>query len=50
VAFLQSFGMYLAKLVFYVILAVCGIFAGKKLRDNKNAKTAAQNPDTKLNE
>ncbi len=49
-AFLQSFIMYLVKLVFYVILAVCGVFAGKKLRENKNAKTAAQNPDTNGNE
>ncbi len=46
-AFLQSFVMYLVKLVFYVILAVCGIFAGKKLRENKNAKTVTQIPDTK---
>ena len=37
-------------LTWAVILAVCGVFAGKKLRENKNAKTAAQNPDTNGNE
>lgn len=39
VAFVSTLLGYLGKLVFYVILAVCGVFAGKKLRDSKNAKT-----------
>ena len=38
-AFLTSLLQYLAKFIFYAILAVCGIFAGKKLRDRKDAKT-----------
>ncbi len=38
-AFVSTLLGYLGKLVFYVILAVCGVFAGKKLRDSKNAKT-----------
>lgn len=46
-AFLSSFLGYLAKAVFYVILAACGIFAGKKLRDRKDAKTALEQADVK---
>lgn len=38
-AFLSSLLGYLGKMVLYVILAVCGIFAGKKLRERKDAKT-----------
>ena len=38
-AFLSSLLGYLGKMVLYVILAVCGIFAGKKLRERKEAKT-----------
>lgn len=49
-AFLNSFLMYLAKFIFYLILAICGIFAGKKLRDRKDAKTAMEHPDTKIKE
>ena len=49
-AFLNSLIMYLGKFVFYVILAICGIFAGKKLRDRKDAKAAMENPDTKIKE
>ena len=49
-AFLNSFIMYLGKFVFYVILAICGIFAGKKIRDSKDAKMAQENPDKKINE
>ena len=30
---------YALKVVFYAVLAVCGIFAGKKLRERKDAKT-----------
>lgn len=46
-AFLSSFLGYLAKVVFYLVLAVCGIFAGKKLRDRKDAKTALERADVK---
>lgn len=46
-AFLSSFFVYLCKAVFYLILAVCGIFAGKKLRDRKDAKTALEQADVK---
>lgn len=49
-AFLASFGSYLAKLIFYVILAGCGIFVGKKLRDRKDAKTALENSDAEIKE
>lgn len=38
-AFLSSLFGYLAKMILYVVLAVCGVFAGKKLRDRKDAKT-----------
>jgi hypothetical protein len=38
-AFLTSLLGYLGKLVLYVILAVLGVFAGKKLRDRKDAQT-----------
>lgn len=38
-AFLVSFMQYVVKFIFYVILAGCGIFIGKKLRDRKDAKT-----------
>lgn len=41
-AFLTSLLGYLGKLVFYVILAVLGVFAGKKLRERKDAKTALE--------
>lgn len=38
-AFLSSLLVYLCKMVLYVVLAVCGIFAGKKLRERKDGKT-----------
>ena len=38
-AFLSSLAQYALKVVFYAVLAVCGIFAGKKLRGRKDAKT-----------
>ena len=38
-AFLASVLQYLGKFILYAVLAVCGIFAGKKLRDRKDAKT-----------
>jgi hypothetical protein len=38
-AFITSLLGYLGKLVFYVILAVLGVFTGKKLRERKDAKT-----------
>lgn len=49
-AFLASFGTYLVKFIFYAILAVCGIFVGKKLRDRKDAKTALENSDAEIKE
>ena len=48
-AFLTSLLGYLAKFVLYAVLAACGIFAGKKLRDRKDAKTALENSDAKKN-
>lgn len=44
-AFLSSFAGYLGKLVFYLALAACGIFAGKKLRDRKDAQEALKRTD-----
>lgn len=38
-AFISSFIGYLVKFIAYAAIAVCGIFAGKKLRDRKDAKT-----------
>ena len=49
-AFLASFFGYLGKLALYVVLAVCGIFVGKKLRDRKDAKTALEESDAKTND
>lgn len=49
-AFLSSICIYLVKFIFYVILAVCGIFAGKKLRERKDAKTALENSDAEIKE
>lgn len=49
-AFLTSLFGYLGKMVLYVILAVLGIFAGKKLRDRKDAKAALEDSDAKIKE
>ena len=36
--FLREFGLF----IFYIIIAVCGVFAGKALKDRKLAKKAAE--------
>lgn len=38
-AFLQSFWQYICTMIFLAVIAGLGIFAGKKLRDRKDAKT-----------
>ena len=40
-AFFSSLIGYLFKMVIIGAVAFCGILLGKKLRDNKDAKTAA---------
>ncbi|MFR8867102.1 MAG: hypothetical protein ACLVG0_03780 [Lachnospiraceae bacterium] len=40
-AFLVSFLQYFIKFVVFVILAVAGVFAGKKWRMSKDAKSEA---------
>lgn len=40
--FIASFIKYLIELIFLAAVAVCGIFAGKKLRDRKDAKLASE--------
>ncbi len=42
VSFFNSFISYLLLVVIMVAVAICGGFAGKKLRDRKNAKEAAK--------
>ena len=42
--------MYIGKLIFYVILAVLGIFAGKKLADHKKGKNASEQSDGRTKE
>lgn len=49
-AFVSSFFSYIGYLIFLVIAAVCGGFVGKKLRDRKDAKTASEESDAKINE
>ncbi len=49
-AFLTSFLGYVGKVVLYVILAVLGVFAGKKLRDRKDAKAALEDSGAKTKE
>ena len=49
-AFFVSFGTYFIKLIFFAIVAVSGIFVGKKLRDRKYAKTASEESDAKIKE
>lgn len=41
-AFLASFLQYAVKFIMFAAVAGCGIFLGKKLRDRKDAKTAAE--------
>ncbi len=36
---LAAFIEYLIKYILYIAIAVAGVFAGKKLSDNKKAKT-----------
>ena len=50
VAFFSEFISYLLLVVIMAAVAVCGVFAGKKLRDNKNAKEAAAGTDGKAGE
>ncbi|MCR5420012.1 MAG: hypothetical protein K6E98_03285 [Lachnospiraceae bacterium] len=38
IAFLNMFFSYLILVIIMAALAVCGVIAGKKLRDSKNAK------------
>lgn len=45
-AFLASFIQYVVIMVILAALAVAGVFAGKKLRINKDAKDAAAAEDT----
>lgn len=49
-AFLESLGSYVGNFVFLIIVAACGMFVGKKLRDSKDAKTASENNDAKIKE
>ena len=44
--FLREFGLF----IFYIIIAVCGVFAGKALKDRKLAKKAAENAVEKITE
>lgn len=39
-AFLGSFLQYLIEMILLAVIAVLGVFAGKKLRDRKDAKLA----------
>ena len=41
-AFLSSFLQYFIIMVILAAVAVVGVFTGKKLRDNKDAKKAAE--------
>ena len=42
-AFLNSFVEYFITMVVMAAIAVAGVFAGKKLRDRKDAKKAEEN-------
>lgn len=46
-AFLASLIQYVVIAVILAALAVAGVFAGKKLRDHKDAKDAALAEETK---
>lgn len=41
-AFLTSFLHYFIQFIIFAAVAVAGVFAGKKLRQRKDAKTAAE--------
>ncbi len=43
-AFFASFIQTAVKFVFMAAVAGCGLFFGKKLRDRKDEKTAAETP------
>ena len=40
ISFFNEFISYLLLVIIMAAVAVCGVFAGKKLRDNKDAKEA----------
>lgn len=42
IAFINEFLSYLLLVIIMGAIAVCGVFTGKKLRDRKNAKAAAE--------
>lgn len=42
-AFIATLLQYVATLLFMAAVAGLGLFAGKKLRDRKDAKTASEN-------
>ncbi len=44
-AFISSFLQYFVIMVILAAIAVLGVFAGKKLRDRKDAKAAAEQND-----
>ena len=46
-AFLSSFLEYFIIMVILAAVAAAGVFAGKKLRDNKDAKDASMSNDAK---
>ncbi len=50
VACFSEFVTYLLLVVIMAGVAVCGVFVGKKLRDNKNAKEAVAGTDSKAEE
>lgn len=50
VAFFNEFVSYLLLVVIMAAVAVCGVFAGKKLRDSKNAREAVAGTDSKSDE
>ena len=47
VAFLGSFLQYLIVMILLAAIGVAGVFAGKKLRERKDAKTAAMSAEDK---
>lgn len=47
IAFLGSFIQYLLSMVILGAVGVAGVFAGKKLRERKDAKTAAMSAEDK---
>ena len=46
-AFLASFLQYFIIMVILAAVAVAGVFVGKKLRDNKDAKNSAASEEVK---